>query len=153
MHPANIYWVDSVTISPQSSPTHLLGLSLCLCVVLMQNRLWRKSRSAPPAGSDCYGVDLNRNFKANWGSEFAPQCDLLALMLVTLLCGIKTFLTCTPFIGRMKKCHNPFKWTQCGGKSCGSSIFSALCSTNWNTLNPQGISISVSFITVVISHF
>ncbi|XP_036965184.1 carboxypeptidase O-like [Acanthopagrus latus] len=32
------------------------------------NRLWRKSRSAPPAGNDCYGVDLNRNFKANWGT-------------------------------------------------------------------------------------
>ncbi|XP_030283394.1 carboxypeptidase O-like [Sparus aurata] len=32
------------------------------------NRLWRKSRSAPPAGSHCYGVDLNRNFNANWGT-------------------------------------------------------------------------------------
>ncbi|XP_034742326.1 carboxypeptidase O-like isoform X2 [Etheostoma cragini] len=30
-------------------------------------RLWRKSRSTPPAGSSCYGVDLNRNFNANWG--------------------------------------------------------------------------------------
>ncbi|XP_060945023.1 carboxypeptidase O-like [Limanda limanda] len=30
-------------------------------------RLWRKSRSPPPQGSDCYGVDLNRNFNANWG--------------------------------------------------------------------------------------
>ncbi|XP_071328677.1 carboxypeptidase O-like [Trachinotus anak] len=31
-------------------------------------RLWRKSRSLPPQGSDCYGVDLNRNFNANWGT-------------------------------------------------------------------------------------
>uniref|UniRef100_A0A665VG26 Peptidase M14 domain-containing protein n=2 Tax=Echeneis naucrates TaxID=173247 RepID=A0A665VG26_ECHNA len=31
-------------------------------------RLWRKSRSLPPGGSDCYGVDLNRNFNANWGT-------------------------------------------------------------------------------------
>ncbi|XP_038575872.1 carboxypeptidase O-like [Micropterus salmoides] len=30
-------------------------------------RLWRKSRSIPPPGSSCYGVDLNRNFNANWG--------------------------------------------------------------------------------------
>ncbi|XP_072541176.1 carboxypeptidase O-like [Salminus brasiliensis] len=31
-------------------------------------RLWRKSRSSPPAGCSCYGVDLNRNFNANWGT-------------------------------------------------------------------------------------
>ncbi|XP_059199311.1 carboxypeptidase O-like [Centropristis striata] len=32
-------------------------------------RLWRKSRSTPPPGSTgCYGVDLNRNFNANWGT-------------------------------------------------------------------------------------
>uniref|UniRef100_A0A3P8SN33 Peptidase M14 domain-containing protein n=1 Tax=Amphiprion percula TaxID=161767 RepID=A0A3P8SN33_AMPPE len=31
-------------------------------------RLWRKSRSLPPPDSTCYGVDLNRNFKANWGT-------------------------------------------------------------------------------------
>ncbi|XP_068602649.1 carboxypeptidase O-like [Brachionichthys hirsutus] len=31
-------------------------------------RLWRKSRSTPPPGSSCYGVDLNRNFNANWGT-------------------------------------------------------------------------------------
>ncbi|KAG7241745.1 hypothetical protein INR49_025210 [Caranx melampygus] len=31
-------------------------------------RLWRKSRSLPPQGSDCHGVDLNRNFNANWGT-------------------------------------------------------------------------------------
>lgn len=31
-------------------------------------RLWRKSRSTPPPGSSCYGVDLNRNFDANWGT-------------------------------------------------------------------------------------
>ncbi|XP_070694583.1 carboxypeptidase O-like [Pempheris klunzingeri] len=31
-------------------------------------RLWRKSRSTPPEGSSCYGVDLNRNFNANWGT-------------------------------------------------------------------------------------
>ncbi|KAK2839562.1 hypothetical protein Q5P01_013302 [Channa striata] len=32
------------------------------------NRLWRKSRSFPPPDSSCYGVDLNRNFNANWGT-------------------------------------------------------------------------------------
>ncbi|XP_034037845.1 carboxypeptidase O-like [Thalassophryne amazonica] len=32
------------------------------------NRLWRKSRSPGPAGCDCYGTDLNRNFYANWGT-------------------------------------------------------------------------------------
>jgi len=26
------------------------------------HRLWRKNRSLPPAGSNCYGVDLNRNY-------------------------------------------------------------------------------------------
>ncbi|XP_078147102.1 carboxypeptidase O-like [Centroberyx gerrardi] len=31
-------------------------------------RLWRKSRSPGPAGCDCYGTDLNRNFNANWGT-------------------------------------------------------------------------------------
>ncbi|XP_035460688.1 carboxypeptidase O-like isoform X1 [Scophthalmus maximus] len=31
-------------------------------------RLWRKSRSLPLQGSNCYGVDLNRNFNANWGT-------------------------------------------------------------------------------------
>lgn len=31
-------------------------------------RRWRKSRSSPPAGSSCYGIDLNRNFNANWGT-------------------------------------------------------------------------------------
>uniref|UniRef100_A0A3Q1GLC1 Carboxypeptidase O-like n=1 Tax=Acanthochromis polyacanthus TaxID=80966 RepID=A0A3Q1GLC1_9TELE len=32
------------------------------------NRLWRKSRSQSLPNSTCYGVDLNRNFKANWGT-------------------------------------------------------------------------------------
>uniref|UniRef100_G3NY46 Peptidase M14 domain-containing protein n=1 Tax=Gasterosteus aculeatus TaxID=69293 RepID=G3NY46_GASAC len=31
-------------------------------------RRWRKSRSTPPPGGSCYGVDLNRNFNANWGT-------------------------------------------------------------------------------------
>ncbi|KAM3861921.1 carboxypeptidase O-like [Diretmus argenteus] len=31
-------------------------------------RLWRKSRSDPPSGCTCHGVDLNRNFNANWGT-------------------------------------------------------------------------------------
>ncbi|KAK6278295.1 hypothetical protein J4Q44_G00391900 [Coregonus suidteri] len=33
----------------------------------LQTRLWRKSRSPPPEGCSCYGVDLNRNFNVNWG--------------------------------------------------------------------------------------
>ncbi|XP_034083147.1 carboxypeptidase O-like isoform X3 [Gymnodraco acuticeps] len=31
-------------------------------------RIWRKSRSTPPSGNSCLGVDLNRNFNANWGT-------------------------------------------------------------------------------------
>uniref|UniRef100_UPI0037E892B1 carboxypeptidase O-like n=1 Tax=Semicossyphus pulcher TaxID=241346 RepID=UPI0037E892B1 len=31
-------------------------------------RLWRKNRSPGPAGCECYGTDLNRNFNANWGT-------------------------------------------------------------------------------------
>ncbi|KAG7503808.1 carboxypeptidase O-like [Solea senegalensis] len=31
-------------------------------------RLWRKNRTPGPAGCNCYGTDLNRNFDANWGS-------------------------------------------------------------------------------------
>jgi hypothetical protein len=31
------------------------------------NRLWRKSRRTPPAGSTCFGVDLNRNWGFQWG--------------------------------------------------------------------------------------
>ncbi|XP_072231718.1 carboxypeptidase O [Leuresthes tenuis] len=30
-------------------------------------RLWRKNRSPGPSGH-CYGIDLNRNFDANWGT-------------------------------------------------------------------------------------
>ena len=26
------------------------------------NRMWRKNRKNPPAGSQCYGIDLNRNY-------------------------------------------------------------------------------------------
>ena len=26
------------------------------------NRMWRKNRSVPPPGSNCYGIDLNRNY-------------------------------------------------------------------------------------------
>ena len=26
------------------------------------HRMWRKNRSSPPPGSDCYGIDLNRNY-------------------------------------------------------------------------------------------
>lgn len=31
------------------------------------DRLWRKNRSKPPIGSECYGTDLNRNWIFNWG--------------------------------------------------------------------------------------
>ncbi|KAM6892908.1 carboxypeptidase O-like isoform 1-T1 [Lycodopsis pacificus] len=31
-------------------------------------RLWRKNRSPGPSGCNCTGVDLNRNFNANWGT-------------------------------------------------------------------------------------
>lgn len=30
-------------------------------------RLWRKNRQAPPQGSTCFGVDLNRNWAYEWG--------------------------------------------------------------------------------------
>ena len=29
--------------------------------------MWRKNRRPPPEGSDCYGVDLNRNYYDHWG--------------------------------------------------------------------------------------
>lgn len=32
------------------------------------DRFWRKNRSPPPTNeTDCYGVDLNRNFDVNYG--------------------------------------------------------------------------------------
>ncbi|MEW6249134.1 MAG: M14 family zinc carboxypeptidase [Planctomycetota bacterium] len=31
------------------------------------NRMWRKNRRTPPAGSSCYGVDTNRNYSVGWG--------------------------------------------------------------------------------------
>ncbi|XP_047432448.1 carboxypeptidase O [Mugil cephalus] len=33
-----------------------------------KDRLWRKNRSPGPSPSSCFGVDLNRNFDANWGT-------------------------------------------------------------------------------------
>lgn len=36
--------------------------------LLPQNRMWRKNRSASRSSS-CLGVDLNRNFDANWCSK------------------------------------------------------------------------------------
>ncbi|XP_062391031.1 carboxypeptidase O-like [Sardina pilchardus] len=33
-----------------------------------ETRYWRKSRSPPPDGCSCPGVDLNRNFNASWGT-------------------------------------------------------------------------------------
>ncbi|ELT89850.1 hypothetical protein CAPTEDRAFT_223733 [Capitella teleta] len=33
------------------------------------SRYWRKNRQLPPSGSNCYGVDLNRNHNINWGQE------------------------------------------------------------------------------------
>lgn len=38
------------------------------CVCLSQNRMWRKNRSVSKRGG-CIGVDLNRNFDANWCSK------------------------------------------------------------------------------------
>jgi carboxypeptidase A4 len=32
-------------------------------------RLWRKNRSPPPSGSNCYGTDMNRNWPAQWGQS------------------------------------------------------------------------------------
>ena len=31
------------------------------------DRFWRKNRRPPPDGSECYGVDLNRNFDIGYG--------------------------------------------------------------------------------------
>lgn len=30
------------------------------------DRMWRKNRQAPPSGSTCYGVDINRNWEFGW---------------------------------------------------------------------------------------
>ncbi|MFM9995879.1 MAG: M14 family zinc carboxypeptidase [Phycisphaerales bacterium] len=35
------------------------------------NRLWRKNRKPPPAGSTCFGVDTNRNWGYQWGGQGA----------------------------------------------------------------------------------
>ena len=32
------------------------------CIDDTCDRMWRKNRSPPPPGSNCYGVDLNRNW-------------------------------------------------------------------------------------------
>ncbi|TNN55662.1 Carboxypeptidase O [Liparis tanakae] len=38
-------------------------------------RLWRKNRSPGPSGCSCIGVDLNRNFDANWATVgVSPDC-------------------------------------------------------------------------------
>jgi murein tripeptide amidase MpaA len=43
------------------------------------NRLWRKSRSPAPSGSNCAGVDLNRNWPYEWdvtpGGSSGNPCD------------------------------------------------------------------------------
>ena len=41
------------------------------------HRLWRKNRSSPPAGSNCFGVDLNRNYDVTGYSIGASKfsCD------------------------------------------------------------------------------
>lgn len=44
-----------------------------------QHRLWRKSRSPGPAGCSCKGTDLNRNFDANWGSEYFSKSHFFAI--------------------------------------------------------------------------
>ena len=41
-------------------------LYLCECMVFFQERMWRKNRRV---GTNCFGVDLNRNYNANWASE------------------------------------------------------------------------------------
>ena len=41
------------------------------------HRLWRKNRSLPPPGSDCYGIDLNRNYDVvgfGIGASSYPWC-------------------------------------------------------------------------------
>ena len=45
------------------------------------SRLWRENRQVPPAGSSCFGVDLNRNFEERWnngppGCSSANPCSL-----------------------------------------------------------------------------
>jgi hypothetical protein len=38
------------------------------------SRLWRENRQVPPAGSSCFGVDLNRNFDDHW-NDGPPGCS------------------------------------------------------------------------------
>lgn len=40
---------------------------------MLQYRLWRKNRRPPIEGEECSGVDLNRNFKYDWGGEEADD--------------------------------------------------------------------------------
>ena len=39
------------------------------------SRLWRENRAAPPAGSSCFGVDLNRNF----GARNSPSLEFRSI--------------------------------------------------------------------------
>lgn len=39
------------------------------CSSTEQDRMWRKNRSVLKEGSECVGVDLNRNFDARWCSK------------------------------------------------------------------------------------
>jgi hypothetical protein len=41
------------------------------------HRCWRKNRRPPPSGSNCSGVDLNRNYPGHFGGEgtSAEPCE------------------------------------------------------------------------------
>lgn len=41
----------------------------------VNNRFWRKNRRTPPPGSNCYGVDPNRNWLTGWGGNDGSSAD------------------------------------------------------------------------------
>eukprot|EP01091_Cochliopodium_minus_P016259 TRINITY_DN603_c0_g1_i1.p1 TRINITY_DN603_c0_g1~~TRINITY_DN603_c0_g1_i1.p1 ORF type:complete len:438 (+),score=127.91 TRINITY_DN603_c0_g1_i1:1-1314(+) len=62
-----IYWHMVVVVNPDG-----------LMYSRTNDRMWRKNRRSPPAGSTCYGVDTNRNWPSFWnkgGSSTNPCSD------------------------------------------------------------------------------
>jgi carboxypeptidase A4 len=39
------------------------------------DRMWRKNRQDPPSGSNCYGIDINRNWDSHWSDPEGASTD------------------------------------------------------------------------------
>lgn len=66
-----LFLIDKITTTPDADP-RVANLTYYIMPMLNPdgyefsrtpgNRMWRKNRAPPPPGSNCYGVDLNRNY-------------------------------------------------------------------------------------------